>query len=118
MEIREYRTFRLDEVLALYAGAGWTNYTDRADILARAYERSLCVLGAYDDDRLVGILRAVGDGLTILFIQDIVVLQEYRRQGIGTALLRTDKTEKTIAFYRSAGFYPAGELGCAAFVRM
>lgn len=77
------------------------------------------MLGAYDDDRLIGIIRAVGDGQTIVFVQDIIVLPEYQRKGIGTKLLKavmekykdvyqmellTDNTEKTKAFYRSVGF--------------
>ena len=38
-------------------------------MLEKAYKNSLCVLGAYKDDQLVGIIRAVGDGVTIMFIQ-------------------------------------------------
>ncbi len=84
-------------------------------------------------DRPVGIIRAVGDGLTIVFIQDIVVLPEYRRKGIGTRLLKTvpdkyigvyqpelltDNTEKTKAFYQSAGFTASDDIGCVAFIKM
>ena len=133
MDIREYARFDMGEVLALYESAGWKNYTDHADKLPAAYEGSLCVLGAYEDNALVGIIRAVGDGTTIVFIQDIIVLPEHQRKGIGTALLKavlekyssvyqiqllTDDTEKTKAFYRSAGFYAASDMGCLSFVRM
>lgn len=133
MEIREYRNFCQDEIMELYAGVGWTNYTDRSDILKTAYENSLCVLGAYEDERLVGIIRAVGDGLSIVFIQDILVLPQYQRQGIGKMLLKavmekyesvyrmellTDDTEKTVSFYRSVGFLSGEELGCKTFIRI
>lgn len=133
MDIREYTDFCMDEVLALYESAGWKNYTDHADRLPKAYEGSLCVLGAYEDEKLVGIIRAVGDGVTIVFVQDIIVLPGHQRKGIGTKLLQavtdrysevyqmqllTDDTEKTKAFYRSAGFYAASDMGCLSFVRM
>ncbi|MBR1757114.1 MAG: GNAT family N-acetyltransferase [Lachnospiraceae bacterium] len=133
LEIKEYRSFQLDEIINLYQSVGWTNYLERIDILQQAYASSLCVLGAYDSGQLVGILRAVGDGQTIVFIQDIIVLPEYQRQGIGTKLLKTvmdkykdvyqmelltDNTEKTKAFYRSLGFRDANEIGCMAFMRM
>ena len=133
MVIREYTRFSQDEIFALYESVGWTGYTERPDMLRQAYAHSLCILGAYERDRLVGILRAVGDGASIVFIQDILVLPDFQRQGVGTALIRavrekypdvyqmellTDDTEKTVAFYRALGFTPASELGCLAFLRM
>ena len=132
-EIKEIQSFQFEEIINLYQSVGWTNYLDRIDILPQAYADSLCVFGAYDSDKLVGIIRAVGDGQTIVFIQDIIVLPEYQRQGIGTKLLDmvlqtykdvyqiellTDKTEKTKSFYRSAGFTASDEIGCVAFIRM
>lgn len=133
MEIRAYESFQAEEITALYQSVGWTNYLERSDILEEAYANSLCVLGAYDADRLIGIIRAVGDGLTIVFVQDLIVLPEHQRKGVGTKLLKalmdryrdvyqmelmTDHTEKTKAFYRSAGFTASDEMGCTAFIRM
>lgn len=133
MKIKEYENFKLDEIVNFYRSVGWTNYLERLDILKKAYENSLCVLGAYDYDKLVGIIRAVGDAKTIVFIQDIIVLPKYQRKGIGTKLLKTlmdkykdvyqielltDNTEKTKAFYRSVGFINSDEVGCVSFIRM
>lgn len=133
IEIQEYRSFQLEEIVNLYQSVGWTNYLERTNKLPQAYADSLCVFGAYDSDQLVGIIRAVGDGQTIVFIQDLIVLPEYQRQGIGSMLLKTvmhhykdvyqmelltDHTEKTNAFYRSVGFTPSGTIGCVAYIRM
>ena len=133
MEIKHYDHFHLEEILHLYQSVGWTNYLKRVDILEEAYANSLCVLAAYDGDSLLGIIRAIGDGLTIVFVQDIIVLPEYQRKGIGTKLLKTlmdkykdvyqmelltDNTEKTKAFYRSVGFTASDDMGCVAFIRM
>lgn len=133
MDIKKYENFHLEEIINLYQSVGWTNYLERIDILEEAYANSLCVLGAYDSDRLVGIIRAVGDGQTIVFVQDIIVLPEYQRKGIGTKLLKavvekykdvyqiellTDNTEKTKTFYRSVGFTASDDIGCVAFIRM
>ena len=133
MDIKKYENFHLEEIINLYQSVGWTNYLERTDILEEAYANSLFVLGAYDSDRLVGIIRAVGDGQTIVFVQDIIVLPEYQRKGIGTKLLKavvekyknvyqmellTDNTEKTKAFYRSVGFAASDDVGCVAFIRM
>ena len=132
--IRDYTAFERSEIMNLYASVGWTNYTDHPQMLEKAYNNSLCTLGAYTaDNSLIGIIRAVGDGASILFIQDIIVLPEFQRRGIGTALLRaiisrypdvyqtelmTDNTDKTIAFYKSLGFTPATEFGCLGFMKL
>lgn len=117
-------------VLEIYDSVGWTNYTDRPTMLQKALEHSLLVLAAFDGDRLVGLLRAVGDGHSIVFIQDILVLPSYQRQGIGRTLLEqaithfpgiyqlhllTDNTEKTRSFYEELGFTAVESLDCLAY---
>ena len=133
MTIRELTTFEPDVLLDLYNSVSWTNYTRAPEMLLKAYENSLLTLGAYDDNKLVGIIRTVGDGFSIVFIQDILVLPEYQHKGIGTQLiheimdrfpdvyqmeLMTDNTAKTVSFYQSVGFVKADDMGCCAFVKM
>ena len=132
MEIIEYRTYREKEILPLYASVGWTAYTDAPDVLHRGFERSLLTFAAYEGETLVGLVRAVGDGETVVLMQDLLVFPQYQRRGIGTALMRammerfanvrqfqllTDNTEKTLAFYRSLGLYDLSSLGCQGFMR-
>lgn len=132
MEIIEYRTYREEEILPLYASVGWTAYTDAPDVLHRGFERSLLTFAAYEGETLVGLARAVGDGETIVLMQDLLVFPQYQRRGIGTALMRammerfanvrqfqllTDDTEKTLAFYRSLGLRELSAFGCRGFMR-
>ncbi|NQM30801.1 GNAT family N-acetyltransferase [Streptococcus suis] len=117
-------------VLDLYDSVGWTGYTNRPDMLHQALEHSLFGLAAFDGNRLVGLLRAVGDGHSIVFIQDILVLPTYQRQGIGRHLLEqaiahfpeiyqlhllTDNIEKTRSFYEAIGFTAVDSLECIAY---
>ncbi len=81
MEIREYTAYDEAELLALYADAGWTNYTGRPEMLRAAYQNSLCVLAAYEGGRLAGVVRAVGDGASIVYVQDLLVLTEFLSAG-------------------------------------
>lgn len=133
MEIREYKTYDQEEILQLYTSAGWTAYTDHPEVLQKGFENSMLTLAAYEDEKLLGIIRTVGDGHTIVFVQDILVFPEHQRKGVGSALLQaildryshvrqielaTDNTEKTIAFYRSMGFRQMSELGCCGFMRI
>ncbi len=120
-------------ILPLYQSVGWINYTRQPDMLKNAFRHSLCALGAYDGDTLLGLVRLTGDGFSSVLIQDLLVHPDHQRQGIGSALMRealaryhhvyqiqllTDDDEKTRQFYTSLGFRPAASLGCAAFVRM
>ena len=125
-------TISFEEILPLYEAVGWTNYTTNPTMLKNALEHSLFLISARDEDgKLVGCLRAVGDGYSILYIQDIIVLPEYQRQGIGTQLLRqtlehfkevyqiiltTDSELKTIAFDEANGFTALSKYGCTSFM--
>ena len=122
----------LEEVLPLYEAVGWTNYTTKPEMLKAAYENSLHIIGAFNnDEKLIGVLRGVGDGASILFIQDILVYPEYQHQGIGTKLLQmtqekyknvyqiqlaTDDSTKTVSFYESNGFTSLTSLNCVSFI--
>lgn len=75
-------------VLALYSDAGWTNYTKDMPKLMRGIANSLDVLSAWDDEKLVGLIRTIGDQETIIYIQDILVLKDYKRQGVGRQLMK------------------------------
>ena len=132
MEIREYRAYDSTEILDLYASVGWTAYTEQPETLQRGFEASLLVLAAYEAGGLAGLVRVVGDGETIVFVQDLLVRPSCQRRGIGTALLRevlkryshvrqielmTDDTPKTRAFYESIGFRTMADFGCCGFMK-
>ena len=132
MELKEYTQFKSDEILRLYKQVGWTAYTEDMPALERGYKNSLYILAAYENDQLIGIIRVVGDGATVILIQDIIVCPERQRQGIGTALLKavldrysavrqiqltTDNTPEIVAFYKSLGFVDFSEIGCCGFMR-
>ena len=133
MVIKPYTQYSEAEILPLYKAVGWSNYYEHPEMLKKAYAGSLCTLAAYEDETLTGIIRCVGDGYSILFIQDILVYPEHQHKGIGTALMKavlekyphtyqielaTDNTEKTISFYKSLGFRPMQDIGCCGFMKI
>ena len=121
------------ELLVLYNDAGWKAYTSKPEELTAAVSNSLFVLTAREDGKLVGMLRAIGDGLTIIYIQDILVLESHQRKGIGSSLLKmtldkypavrqivllTDNKPETVSFYERAGLVSPDSLGLSSFVRI
>ena len=66
MIINPYSTYCEAEILPLYKAVGWSNYYDHPEMLQKAYAGSLCTLAAYEGEKLIGIIRCVGDGYSIL----------------------------------------------------
>jgi ribosomal protein S18 acetylase RimI-like enzyme len=107
-----------DALRALWRAAwGEDPVRDFGAILAR----SLCHLGAYDGDRLVGFVNVAWDGGIHATIFDTCVDPEYRRRGIATDLVReatrvarergaewlhVDFEPHLTEFYRKCGFRP------------
>ena len=131
--IAPYTGFDENAVEALYRSVGWTSYLRRPGLLKESYAHSLLTLAAHDGAQLAGVIRAVGDGASVLYIQDVIVHPDYQRRGIGTRLMQemlsafpdvnqvvllTDDTEKTVAFYETVGFRRAHKAGCCAMLRL
>lgn len=62
IELKHYTEYNETEILALYSGVGWTAYTAEPEKLRLGFENSLFTLGAFDGEKLVGIIRTVGTG--------------------------------------------------------
>lgn len=122
----------VEDILYLYNDVGWSSYTKDIDSLIKSIKNSLKVISVWDKDLLVGLIRVVGDGHSIIYIQDILILQKYENRGIGKRLIEiildkyknvrqkvllTDKEEKNILFYKKVGFSMAEEFGCVSFVK-
>lgn len=123
---------RAEEIRVLYEDAGWSTYTFDMPRLMQAMRCSLLVITAWDEDALCGLIRVVGDGLTIIYIQDLLVKKSHQRNGIGAALVRgvcytyhnvrqkvlmTDDTPSTRAFYESLGFLSCDKGELVSFVK-
>jgi GNAT superfamily N-acetyltransferase len=64
---------------------GWGNVTiPQAE---KAVKNSLYNLVAFDGDRIIGIGRLVGDGALVWYIEDLIVIPEYQKSGIGTLIM-------------------------------
>lgn len=122
-----------EELKTLYSDAGWTLYTNDIDRLKDAVTNSLLTITARSNGELVGLIRCVGDGRTIVYIQDILVLNNFKRCGIGTRLvdmvlkkyhdvrqivLLADDGEDVKAFYESLGFAEVGKNKGVCFIKV
>ena len=57
-------------------------------IVETALENTLYSLCVYDDNKLIGYGRIIGDKTIFLYIQDIMVIPEYQNKHIGTGIMK------------------------------
>ncbi len=123
------------ELVDLYDSVGWSKYTENPELLSEGVGASLRVATAWDaTGRLVGLARLVGDGYTIVYLQDILVRPQWQRTGVGRWLMEevfapyahvrqqvllTDDEPRQRAFYESLGFKEIRDLDweTRAFIR-
>ncbi|MCM1245061.1 MAG: GNAT family N-acetyltransferase [Roseburia sp.] len=82
----EFDVSEMADVIGIYEEVGWSAYLQDVDKLFSAFENSLYLLGAYDNDELIGFARVVGDGEHVVLVQDLIVKTEYQNKGIGSCL--------------------------------
>ena len=131
IKITKETSVSIDDVLHLYQAVGWTNYTNQPQMLAQALTHSLSIYLARDGEKIVGLVRLIGDGFSSVFVQDLIVLPTYQRQGIGSTLMKqalsdykdtyqiqlaTEESEKTLGFYRSLGFETLSSFQCTGMI--
>ncbi|MDB2077066.1 GNAT family N-acetyltransferase [Clostridium paraputrificum] len=132
IKYKENSAFKLKQLVELYENIGWISYSNKPSELNEAIKNSLFNIGAFDGEELVGLIRVVGDNISIIYIQDILVKENYQRLGIGTNLLQlvlnrynnvrqiilmTDNTEKTKLFYKRNGMVPFEKFNGVGFIK-
>ncbi|WP_428739293.1 GNAT family N-acetyltransferase [Sulfurimonas sp.] len=64
----------------------------------------------YDDDKLIGVGRALADGVDVSYLADVAIHPEYQGQGIGKAIVKKlvefSQDHKKIILYASIGKEP------------
>lgn len=102
-----------DLFLSVNCGSG-----KHPDKLVKAMKNSSHVIAAYDNDKLVGLVRSLDDGETVAFIHYLLVNPSYQAYHIGTELMTRllekykdmlhikimPSNPKVIPFYERLGF--------------
>jgi aralkylamine N-acetyltransferase len=119
--LRHPTDLQIFKIIRLYQEAGWWTGQTRENpaLIRRIVTGSHCFVLAGQDNEIIGMGRAISDGISDVYIQDVTVLPEFRGQGIGTGIvkeilnqLRTDGLQwigliaagHTHPFYRKLGF--------------
>lgn len=78
-----------EDIVALYKSAGWWKESYDPSAIKQLIKGSFAFVVAVDSrsGKAVGMGRIIADGASDAYIQDLVVLPEYRGQGIGKQLV-------------------------------
>lgn len=73
---------------AIYESVGWSVYTQEPDRLKLALANSSYLYGYYESDELKALIRGMTDGVSINYIQDILVMSELQGKGVGSKMVQ------------------------------
>ena len=132
-KIKDEKNIPISQLKALYEDVEWYAYTNDLDLLQQACLQSLDVISVWQEEKLLGLVRVVGDGLTIIYIQDILVLNAYQNQGIATLLMQhvlnkyknvrqkvllTEEAPDVRHFYEKNGFISCDQGTLVSFAKL
>lgn len=123
IEYRRVDSWNVEEIADLYRAGGWWKEEWNAEGIHPLIKGSLVFVVAIDTkiSRAVGMGRLISDGASDGYIQDLVVLPQYRKNGVGSGLVSLLIAEGKIRglgwigliaeprsenFYQSLGFQP------------
>lgn len=95
----------LDSIFSLYVKAGWWSLSDdlyKNDINVIVSD-SFCFTAAFINGKIIGCGRAISDGISDAYIQDVVVDEKLRGNGIGAKII-----EHIVLYLRKKNIYWIG----------
>lgn len=69
----------------LYDSVGWGAYDE--SITRQILKRNIYSVSIYDDNKIIGYGRIIGDGLVFIYIQDVMVVPDYQSKKVGTKIM-------------------------------
>ena len=82
-----------EQLGALYHASGIRRPAENRSRLRRMIDHANLIVTAWDEERLVGVARALTDFSWCCYLSDLAVDQAYQHQGIGRELVRRVQAE-------------------------
>jgi GNAT superfamily N-acetyltransferase len=93
-----------------------TNWFQIEDsVVEKSLNNDLFSVTIYDDKKLIGMGRVVGDGAIYFYVQDIIVIPEYQGRGIGKLIMNTIEAYLSESAYNNSFVGLMAARGVAGF---
>ena len=84
MQIKE-NVKSIEEFNYLYDAVGWGSYEN--NITKKALDNTFYSVSVYDNNKIIGYGRLIGDTICFMYIHDIMVDPKYQNKKIGTLIM-------------------------------
>lgn len=75
----------IEEFNYLYDAVGWGSYDKK--VSEKTLANTMYSVSVYDDDKIIGYGRIIGDGICFLYIHDVMVIPKYQNKKIGSQIM-------------------------------
>lgn len=75
----------IEEFNYLYDVVRWGSYDEK--VSEKALANTMYSVSVYDDDKIIGYGRIIGDGICFLYIHDVMVAPKYQNKKIGSQIM-------------------------------
>ena len=75
----------IEEFNYLYDVVGWGSYDEK--VSEKALANTMYSVSVYDNDKIIGYGRIIGDGICFLYIHDVMVAPKYQNKKIGSQIM-------------------------------
>lgn len=91
VEIKIVNFWSEEEIIELYKAGGWWKDSYDSSKIKYLIKGSFAFAIAFDKttNRAIGMGRVISDGFSDAYIQDVVVLPNYQKKGVGGKLIKT-----------------------------
>ena len=88
--LKQFTPEFLQAARELYLENRWIDENATPDFPEKAFAGSFAVAGAFSSDgEIAGMGRAISDGVSDAYIQDVMTSRKFQRQGVGKLIVRT-----------------------------
>lgn len=77
----------LKAILNLYIQEQWWDGSPDENLVLEIIKGSHIFVAAFDNQKLIGMGRAISDGVSDAYIQDVTMDKSYRKKGIGSLII-------------------------------